>query len=124
MSTIWIPPVLRSSAGGAKQVELGGATVGQVIDALIEAHPALGSQLRTPEGSLNRFINVYLNGQDVRYLDGESTAVAAADEVRLLPAMAGGAFDGPAESRSQGRSPVESPGGSPRLPRWPRQWSR
>ena len=120
MSTIWIPPVLRTSAGGAKQVEFGGATVGQVIDALIEAHPALGSQLRTPEGSLNRFINVYLNGQDVRYLEGESTTVAAADEVRLLPAMAGGALDRPAP----GRSPGETPGGSPRLRRWPRRWSR
>ncbi len=124
MSTIWIPPVLRSSAGGAKQVELGGATVGQVIDALIEAHPALGSQLRTPEGSLNRFINVYLNGQDVRYLEGESTAVAAADEVRLLPAMAGGALDRPADRPALGRTPVETPGGSPRLRRWPRRWSR
>lgn len=90
MSTVWIPPVLRASAGGAKQLELGGATVGQVIDALIEAHPSLGSQIRTPDGALNRFVNVYVNGQDIRYLEGESTSVATSDEVRLLPAMAGG----------------------------------
>jgi sulfur-carrier protein len=99
MSTVWIPPVLRASAGGAKQLQLTGQTVGQVINALIEAHPSLGSQLRTPEGDLNRFINVYLNGQDVRYLEGESTVVGAADEVRLLPAMAGGAPTGRASGR-------------------------
>jgi len=46
--------------------------------------------IRTPEGDLNRFINVYVNGQDIRYLGGEATAVLPADEVRLLPAMAGG----------------------------------
>ena len=90
MSTVWIPPVLRAAAGGAKQLDLDGATVGEVIDALISAHPSLGSQIRTPDGTLNRFVNVYVNGQDIRYLGGESTAVAAADELRLLPAMAGG----------------------------------
>jgi sulfur-carrier protein len=91
MSTVWIPPVLRASAGGAKQLDLAGGTVGEVIDALISAHPSLESQIRTPDGGLNRFVNVYVNGQDIRYLGGESTTVAAADEVRLLPAMAGGA---------------------------------
>jgi sulfur-carrier protein len=90
MSTVWIPPVLRASAGGAKQLEVSGDTIGNVIDALIEAHPSLGSQIRTPEGDLNRFINVYVNGQDIRYLGGEATAVMPTDEVRLLPAMAGG----------------------------------
>ena len=53
-------------------------------------HPSLGSQLLTDEGDLNRFVNVYVNGQDVRYLAGLDTPVAPADEVRLLPAMAGG----------------------------------
>ena len=90
MSTVWIPPVLRASAGGNKQLEVGGDTVGRVIDALITAHPSLASQIRTPDGDLNRFINVYLNGQDIRYLGGEATAVLPTDEVRLLPAMAGG----------------------------------
>ena len=96
MSKVWIPPVLRAAAGGAKQVELDGATVGALIDALISAHPSLGSQIRTPDGALNRFVNVYVNGQDIRYLGGESTPVAATDEVRLLPAMAGGSAGGPA----------------------------
>jgi len=60
------------------------------VASLVEAHPTLGSQLLTPDGDLNRFVNVYVNGQDVRYLAGLETPVAANDEVRLLPAMAGG----------------------------------
>ncbi|HKG57150.1 MAG TPA: ubiquitin-like small modifier protein 1 [Candidatus Limnocylindrales bacterium] len=90
MSAVWIPQVLRSSVGGEKQVELDGATVRELVDGLVGRFPALRSQLLTTEGDLNRFVNVYVNGQDVRYLDGLDTPVAARDEVRLLPAMAGG----------------------------------
>ena len=61
-----------------------------VVDELVEEHPSLRGQLLTDEGELNRFVNVYVNGQDVRYLAGLETPVAPADEVRLLPAMAGG----------------------------------
>ena len=91
MSVVKIPTVLRPQVGGNKEVELSGATVGEVVDALTAAYPSLKSQLLTTEGELNRFVNVYVNGQDVRYLDGLATAVAERDEVRLLPAMAGGA---------------------------------
>ena len=91
MSVVKIPTVLRPQVGGNKEVELAGATVGEVVDALTAAYPSLRSQLLTTEGDLNRFVNVYVNGQDVRYLDGLATAVAERDEVRLLPAMAGGA---------------------------------
>ncbi len=104
MSTVWIPPVLRASAGGAKQLDLTGGTVGEVINALISAHPSLESQIRTPEGRLNRFVNIYVNGQDIRYLGGESAVVAPADEVRLLPAMAGGAMRGPMRGPTGGAS--------------------
>ena len=90
MSTVFIPAVLRPAVGGAKSLELGGATVGDLVAALLERHPGLGGQLLTPEGELNRFVNVYVNGQDVRYLDGLKTPVEERDEVRLLPAMAGG----------------------------------
>ncbi len=90
MSTVWIPQVLRASTGGSKTVEAEGATVGGVVKALIASFPSLGGQLLTPEGELNRFVNVYVNGQDVRYLAGLDTPVAATDEIRLLPAMAGG----------------------------------
>ena len=90
MSVVKIPTVLRPQVGGNKEVELGGATVAEVVEALTVAYPSLRAQLLTEDGSLNRFVNVYVNGQDVRYLDGLATSVAERDEVRLLPAMAGG----------------------------------
>ena len=90
MSTVFIPSVLRANVGGVKSLQLEGGTIRAVVGALVERHPSLGSQLLTEDGDLNRFVNVYVNGQDVRYLDGLDTPVAAADEVRLLPAMAGG----------------------------------
>ena len=90
MSTVRIPAVLRPSVGGVREVELSGASVGDVVRELVAKHPGLGGQLLAPDGSLNRYVNVYLNGQDVRYLDGLATPVGERDEVRLLPAMAGG----------------------------------
>jgi molybdopterin converting factor small subunit len=90
VSTVWIPQVLRSNVGGAKSVEVDGRTVGDVVRALVERHPALGGQLFTPDGELNRFVNVYVDGQDVRYLQGLDTPVEARGDVRILPAMAGG----------------------------------
>ncbi|MEX2011601.1 MAG: ubiquitin-like small modifier protein 1 [Chloroflexota bacterium] len=90
MSVVRIPTVLRPQVGGEKQLDLEGATVAQLVDSLVERFPALRSQLLTESGDLNRFINVYVNGQDVRYLQGLATPVEARDEVRLLPAMAGG----------------------------------
>jgi molybdopterin converting factor small subunit len=91
VSTVRIPPVLRAQAGGAKTLELEGATVGEVLSALVAAHPSLASQLFTEEGALNRFVNVYVDGQDVRYTGELATAVGDRDEVVILPAMAGGA---------------------------------
>ena len=91
MSVVTIPAVLRPQVGGNKQLELGGETVGDVVTALTAQFPSLRGQLLTEDGGLNRFVNVYVNGQDVRYLDGMATAVSERDEVRLLPAMAGGA---------------------------------
>jgi molybdopterin converting factor small subunit len=64
--------------------------VGQALESLLEQHPGLREQVFTADGSLNRFVNVYVNGRDVRYEQGLETPVAAADEVILLPAMAGG----------------------------------
>ncbi len=91
MSTVHIPAVLRPNVGGLKSLDVDGGSIRAVVDGLIERHPALKGQLLTDDGDLNRFVNVYVNGQDVRYLAGLDTPVAPSDEVRLLPAMAGGA---------------------------------
>jgi MoaD family protein len=90
MSTVKIPPVLRASVGGAKEVEASGASVGDVLRSLAEQHPATESQLFSEEGDLNRYVNVYLNDEDVRVLDGLDTSVSESDTIVILPAMAGG----------------------------------
>jgi sulfur-carrier protein len=91
MSTVKLPSVLRPQANGERAVEVEGSTIGDAVQSLVGQHPGLAEQLLTPEGDLHRFVNVYLNGQDVRYLAGLDTPVAERDEIRLLPAIAGGA---------------------------------
>jgi molybdopterin synthase sulfur carrier subunit len=91
MSIVRIPPVLRANAGGNKSVEIDGSTVGDVLTALVGQYPGLRSQLLTDGGELNRFVNVYLNDQDIRYLQERGTPVDARDTLIILPAMAGGA---------------------------------
>ena len=90
MPTVKIPPVLRAQTGGEAEVSADGDTVGAVLRALADRHPETESQLFSPDGELNRYVNVYLNDEDVRVLDGLDTAIAAADTVVILPAMAGG----------------------------------
>ena len=90
MATIKIPPVLRGSVGGEKEVQASGGDVGEVLRSLASEHPATESQLFSEEGELNRYVNVYLNDEDVRVLDGLDTAVKESDTVVILPAMAGG----------------------------------
>jgi molybdopterin synthase sulfur carrier subunit len=90
MATIRIPPVLRPQTGGQPEVEAAGSNVGEVLRALTAAHPDTGSQLFGPDGDLNRYVNVYLNDEDVRVLDGLDTTVSDGDTVVILPAMAGG----------------------------------
>jgi sulfur-carrier protein len=90
VSTVKIPPVLRGSVGGVKEVEAAGANVGEVLRSLAERHPATASQLFSEDGDLNRYVNVYLNDEDVRVLEGLDTTVAAQDTIVILPAMAGG----------------------------------
>jgi sulfur-carrier protein len=90
VSTVKIPPVLRSATGGAKEVAAQGSTVGEVLHSLAAQHPATESQLFSENGGLNRYVNVYLNDEDVRVLDGLGTGVAPEDTLVILPAMAGG----------------------------------
>jgi molybdopterin converting factor small subunit len=90
MATIRIPPVLRPSVGGEREVSADGANVGDVLRSLAENHPDTRGQLFGPEGELNRYVNVYLNDEDVRVLDGLDTPVGESDTLVILPAMAGG----------------------------------
>jgi molybdopterin converting factor small subunit len=90
MATIKIPPVLRASVGGEKEVSASGDSVGEVLRDLAASHPATQSQLFSADGELNRYVNVYLNDEDVRVLAGLDTAVADGDILVILPAMAGG----------------------------------
>jgi molybdopterin converting factor small subunit len=90
MATVRLAPVLRGSVGGAKQVTAEGSTLSEVLNDLYQRFPALKDQIQS-DGGLSRFINVYVNDQDVRYLQGGvETAVGPNDTVILLPAMAGG----------------------------------
>lgn len=89
MATVRLAPILRSSVGGSKTVNAEGDTLGAILNDLYERYPALKEQIQ-PEQELSRFINVYINDQDVRYLQKLETPVSANDTVTLLPAMAGG----------------------------------
>ena len=76
--------------GGLKEVEADGGSVGEVLRSLATLHPATESQLFAEDGDLNRYVNVYLNDEDVRVLDGLDTEVGSGDTIVILPAMAGG----------------------------------
>ena len=90
MATVRIPPVLRASVGGEREVTADGETVGAVLGALASDHPEVEGQLFGADGQLNRYVNVYLNDEDVRVLEGLDTAVSEGDSLQILPAMAGG----------------------------------
>jgi len=90
MATVRIPPVLRPQTGGQSEVEAAGSDVGEVLRALTAEYPGTAEQLFGEDGDLNRYVNVYLNDEDVRVLDGLGTAVKVDDTVVILPAMAGG----------------------------------
>jgi sulfur-carrier protein len=90
MPTIKVPPVLRQQTDGEAEVSVEGSTVGEALRALAEKHPGTKDQLFSPEGDLNRYVNVYLNDEDVRVLDGLDTGASESDTVVILPAMAGG----------------------------------
>jgi MoaD family protein len=88
--TVKIPSQLRAAAGGASEAQVEGATVGEVLDALFDQHGELRDRLADPEGTLRRFVNVYVDGEDIRFGDGLDTAVKPGGEVQILPAVAGG----------------------------------
>ncbi len=103
---IRIPTPLRSFTGGASQIIVEGATVGDGIQRLVEQHPGLERHLFTPEGKLRNFVTLYLNEEDVRYLSRDATPVKDGDTVSIVPAIAGGS----SESSPRGTADI---GGSP-----------
>ena len=86
-----MPTVLRAHTGGAKAVSAEGATVGEVLNALVAEYPGLSGQVINDDGTLHKFVNVYLNDDDVRYLSALDTPVKESDDISILPAVAGGA---------------------------------
>jgi len=88
--SVRIPTPLRKLTGGADEVSVGGATVGDVIESLEAAHPGLKERLCDDAGEIRRFVNVYVNDEDVRFLEGRATALKDGDELSIVPAIAGG----------------------------------
>ena len=85
-----IPTQLRAATGGAGELEVTGGTVGEVLDSLFDRHGELRDRLSDGDGGLRRFVNVYVDGEDIRFTEGLQTTVADGDEVQILPAVAGG----------------------------------
>ncbi len=85
-----IPTQLRAAAGGEAEAQVDGATVQEVLDGLFELHEELRVRIADEDGSLRRFVNVYLAGEDIRFLDGLATPVVDGAELTILPAVAGG----------------------------------
>jgi sulfur-carrier protein len=86
---VTIPAQLRGVTGGEAELEVDGATVGEALDAVFDQHEDLRARI-TEDGTLRRFVNVYVSGEDIRFQDGLDTEVAEGDEVTILPAVAGG----------------------------------
>jgi sulfur-carrier protein len=88
--TIRVPTTLRPLTAGKAEVEVEGTTVGEVFEALDAAHPGFRARLLDDEGNLRRFVNVFVDDEDVRFMDGLSTPVPDGDVVAIVPAVAGG----------------------------------
>jgi molybdopterin synthase sulfur carrier subunit len=88
--TVKLPTQLRDAAGGATSAQVEGGTVGEALQALYGEFGELRERIADADGALRRFVNVYLKGEDIRFLDGLDTAVTDGDEVTILPAVAGG----------------------------------
>ena len=91
MSKIHIPTPLRQYVGKQSTVDVKAATVGEAITALVAQHPDLQRHLYTEDGKLRAFVNLYLNDEDIRYLQKEATAVKEGDNISIVPSIAGGA---------------------------------
>lgn len=88
--TVRIPTPLRSITKGSAEVQAKGGTVGDIVDDLERQFPGLRERLVDESGELRRFINIYVNEEDIRFLDGKKTALKEGDSVSVVPAIAGG----------------------------------
>ncbi len=94
MATVYIPTPLRRFTGGQSKVTVEAATVGELLQALDRQYPGLAPRLMNGDGQLKRFINVFLNDDEIRTLQGLETPVSPQDRISIVPAMAGGAGKG------------------------------
>ena len=88
--TVKLPAQLRDAAGGQAEASADGATVGEVLEGVYAQHGELRERIADGDGGLRRFVNVYVKGEDIRFLDGLDTEVSDGDELTILPAVAGG----------------------------------
>lgn len=87
---VLIPTPLRQYTGGEARVEGSGGTIAAILEDLNTRFPGIGDRIREPDGEIRRFVNVFVNGQNVRKLDGAATVIKSGDEIGIIPAMAGG----------------------------------
>ena len=95
MAQIQIPSPLRQYSGKQASVDVRANTVGEALDGLVAQHPELKRHLYSDDGKLRAFVNVYVNDEDMRYLQKEATAVKDGDTISIVPSIAGGANDSP-----------------------------
>ena len=88
--TVLIPTPLRSLTGDQEKVEANASTLGELIDYLVKNHPGMGERICDEGGEVRRFVNIYLNQEDIRFKEGKATAINDGDEVSIVPAIAGG----------------------------------
>ena len=88
--TVRLPTIMRTHAGGQSEVSAEGSTVGEIVDDLVRQFPGTATHLKAPDGGVHKFVNVYLNDEDIRYLGKLGTPVKDGDQVSIIPAVAGG----------------------------------
>lgn len=88
--TVRIPTTLRTLTSGASEIEVQGSTVGAVLEALESEHPGFAERILDDDGGLRRFVNVFVDDDDIRFMDGLGTAVPDGETVAIVPAVAGG----------------------------------
>ena len=87
---VHIPGELRAQVGSQNEIELQGGSIKEVLGVLADRYPVLGKRLFAADGQINRFVNVYLNDEDIRFLENLDTAIGDGDEISIVPAIAGG----------------------------------